>query len=427
MRTFVGKSYHLFSENSSTGRSIWVFSLPLFFLLIVDSAMSFIFPIVVEDNVNSGTLMGLIMALSSVVGLFSDFTFPQLLKNKTWRFQLVAAIVLAILFPISLSIGVISTSVYLFILGSAIWGIYWEFMAFSQQSYIIDEDKSGSYSKDWGVLYLIAQVSSIIGPILGSLLISHSLKTTNITLITILTFSLILALIVVGKYSSKKSSARTTGIKETFNLISEVKYWEVLSKTIWPVMIAGITLSTINAFFWTIGGLFGQELFGDSGLNWLIIVLFSGPTILGSVYLTRIIVRKRKKRFSQLFLILGSAFLSMMFLAEGSIPFVLLLIALGSFALSFVGPLNDAVYSDLLDRLKKDRMHLMGMSKANSSIAYIVGPLLAGFLTDRFNYYQTFSLIGAVGLVAGFALIIFTPKKLKLKQRNITEIGNQNQ
>lgn len=422
MTGFIGKAYHLFTSGSYKSSNIWLFCLPLFFLMLADGAMAYIFPILVEENLNSNTLMGVIMALSSVAGLVSDFTFPQLLKDRSWKFQLIAAILLAVLFPISLSIGIVTSSIYLFILGSAVWGVYWEFMAFSQQSYVISEDKSGEYSKDWGILYLIHQITAVIGPILGSMLLMQSLVNTNITIITFLVFSLIFSLIISKKSTRNEISAQKIGIKQTFNIIKEARYWRLLSVNIWPVMIISITSTIINAFFWTIGGLFGTELFGEHGVDWIVLVLFSGPTIFGALILTRVSIKNKKKKFSQIFLTIGSAFLAMLFLAEGSKFLILLLITLGSFSLAFIGPLNEAVYSDLLERLKKDRLHLLGIAKANVSIAFIIGPLLAGFLADRLDYLVTFSIVGVFGVIVGLILLLVTPKKIRISQSKIREL-----
>ncbi len=419
MRSFLGKALNLFS-NSKFSSGIWFYSLPVFFLLLADSAMSYIFPIVVETNVNSNTILGVIMALSSVAGLISDFTFPQLLKDKTWKFQLIAAIILTFFFPVSLTLGVVWSSIYLFIFGSIIWGIYWEFLNFSEQSYIIDQDKSGDYSKDWGVMYFVYQITTVIGPILGSLLIVNSLITANITISFIQVLSLFFAILLILGLPSKQFS-HSTSVKHTLKIFKEVKYWEILSRNVWPVIIVGVTISSINAVFWTIGGLFGDLLFGR-GLDWIVIVLFSAPSILGSLILTRIIIKKRKKKYSQIFLIIGCIFLSMIYFATDSILLILLLIILASFSLSFVGPLNDAVYSDLLDRLKKGRIHLLGLDKANTSLAYIIGPLLAGFLADRISYQLTLTIVGSIGAILGIILLLSTPRKLKLPQSKMKEM-----
>ena len=110
-----------------------LFSFPLFFILLADNVMSYVFPIVVQTSLHSNTWLGIVMALSSVCGIFCDFLFPQLLVGRSWRFQLFAGIVFAFLFPVTLQLGAFFTSVYLFILATLIWGVYYEFLQFSQQ------------------------------------------------------------------------------------------------------------------------------------------------------------------------------------------------------------------------------------------------------------------------------------------------------
>jgi MFS family permease len=79
-------------------------------------------------------------------------------------------------------------------------------------------------------------------------------------------------------------------------------------------------------------------------------------------------------------------------------------------------PLVDAVYTDLVARARKGRKHIMGMSAAAFSLAYIVGPIFSGWLSGLYGEMRVFSIIG--GMVVGVALILLwtTPKKLNLPQ-----------
>ena len=80
-----------------------LFCFPVFFLALAEAIMSYVFPIVVESSTGSNTVTGIILSLSSIVGLLMDFALPQLLKGRGWRFQVIAAIITVGLkrFPIS--------------------------------------------------------------------------------------------------------------------------------------------------------------------------------------------------------------------------------------------------------------------------------------------------------------------------------------
>jgi MFS family permease len=64
-------------------------------------------------------------------------------------------------------------------------------------------------------------------------------------------------------------------------------------------------------------------------------------------------------------------------------------------------------------------MPLIGLSQASYSIAYIFAPSIMGFVADRVGYNSTFAIIGLFTAVAAAILLIITPKKLRLPQKEI--------
>lgn len=82
-------------------------------------------------------------------------------------------------------------------------------------------------------------------------------------------------------------------------------------------------------------------------------------------------------------------------------------------------PLIDSVYTDLVARARKGRKHIMGMSSATFSLAYVVGPILSGFISGKLGEEMTFTVIGLVVCVVATILLVVTPKKLKLPQDEI--------
>jgi hypothetical protein len=79
------QALHLFNKKTIlTPRRIVLFCFPLFFIFLADSVMSYIFPILVAKTTQSNTILGIIMALSSLLGILCDFIFPQLLRNRSY-------------------------------------------------------------------------------------------------------------------------------------------------------------------------------------------------------------------------------------------------------------------------------------------------------------------------------------------------------
>jgi len=417
------QALHLFEKKRKLPiRAILLFCFPLFFIFLADSVMSYIFPILVADSLQSNTMLGIIMALSSILGIFCDFTFPQLLRNRSWKFQLTVGIIIAILFPVFSNLGAVFSLSFFFVIATLIWGVYYEFLQFSQQSFVTGEETPKDFSKDWGIIFLIEEITVNVGPIIGSFLLTQRAITSNLTVNFFQIVSLILALAVMMNMPTRRNGNIESQIQKTLNFFRELKYWEKLGERVWPVILSGITISFVSASYWTVGGLLGMELAGDSGYDWVVMVLFGVPLIFGSLILTKIPLTRNKKRFSQISLFVGGLLMSTLIFFKHEPILLLSVIAVSSFALSFAGPLNEAVYSDLLERSGKSKMHLLGIAKANTSLAYILAPLLTGYLADKTDYYLSLTVVGGIALVVGGVLLLSTPRKIKIPQLALKEL-----
>ncbi|MFS8131084.1 MAG: MFS transporter [Candidatus Dojkabacteria bacterium] len=404
-----------------TIRPFYIFLATIFLVLFADSIMSYYFPLVVENNLNSNTLVGIVMALSSMAGLSCDLIFPQLFQRKTWKFLLIAGIFFAVTFPISVNLGIAFSSIIIFIIASIMWGIYYEFLSFTQQSFVISTENRESFSKDWGLVSIITGVGSLVGPIVGSLLVHETLVNSATIIVALDIMALIFAILLI---SSENRGKKIEVIEEELkmSISKELIYWFVLLKRIWPPIVVGLAMTFISATFWTIGPLFGEKVLGDAGLDWLVVVIFIIPTIPGAIILSKLKITQHKKVISEVGLLLAGISMACIFLVQQNIIFVLFLILLLGLFLSFTWPLNEAVYSDITDRAGTSRLHVTAITRANTSIGYVIGPLLAGFLADKAGYYIAFSIIGLAVLVISAFLIVFTPRKLKLPQKTLATL-----
>ncbi len=86
-------------------------------------------------------------------------------------------------------------------------------------------------------------------------------------------------------------------------------------------------------------------------------------------------------------------------------------------------PLVDAVYTDLLSRLRRKRKHMIGLNNSTMSLAYVVGPSIAGLLTHYVGEVRGIASWGLVVAVVCLILFFVTPKKLLLPQTEIRKWG----
>jgi MFS family permease len=142
------------------------------------------------------------------------------------------------------------------------------------------------------------------------------------------------------------------------------------------------------------------------------------PALFMGFVVTRWGIYKGKKKTALKFLILASLFLILM-VFDLPIPIYILCVFMSSLMLGVTYPLIDAVYSDIVARMGRERKHLVGLSNSTSSLAYIIGPIIAGLITRFVGSKLTFVVAGIATLIIAIILMFITPKKLKLPQTEI--------
>ncbi|MCA9379824.1 MFS transporter [Candidatus Dojkabacteria bacterium] len=398
-----------------------VFFVAFFLISIADGTMGYVFPIVVEQSVGSNTAMGIIMALSSVTGLICDFIFPSLISRKNWKQLLIACVLLALLFPVLSYFGEVFNTVLFFVVASIAWGVYYEFLAFSQQNYIVENNKEHSFSKDWGLLAVLISIMEVIAPILGSTLLILGGLAYPIFVLSLL--SIVLLILMLPEAESDEVVEVKSVSRELYQLLREFKMWDLLYGKVWQVLLVSFVLQSIFATYWTFGGLFGQQLVGKEGPDWIVMILYAIPCLIASLLLSKFIIKKRKKLLSQIFLVSGGFIMMMLVIFQGSVYMMGLIILFSSLMFAFAYPLNNAVFSDLGSRLGREKNHLFGMLNAISSVAFIIVPIFLGIVSDRWGYIYAFAFIGAFSMLAGIVLILKTPKKIHLPQKEIRSMN----
>lgn len=402
---------------------IFIFSFPLFLIYLTDSTLGYILPLVIDNTVDSNTTVGVIIALSSIAGILCDLLFPVLFRSRTWRIQIILGIVTSILFGFFVYLGIQQSLILYFILASISWGIYYEFIGFGQQNFVVDEEHKSKFSRDWGIVFFIVNITTLIGPIFASLILLDSTSNSIFIITAIQLFSLILVFAMLLRFPHIKTLKRKPLILQSINLFRQIVFWKVYAKRILPVILLGIILEIFDAYFFIFGGLFGEKLSNSELYSWVPLVLYIAPSLLSNLLISQNPINKKKKKYSQIALLVSSLFFIPIF-ALANYPYMIFgLIFSGAFIMSFAPTLNEAVYSDLMHRSKLNRDELLGLAKANSSFAYIVGPLVFGVIADKFDYYLIFSLLGVIGVVIAISLLFITPRKIKLPQKELRSMN----
>ncbi|HLE48439.1 MAG TPA: MFS transporter [Patescibacteria group bacterium] len=405
------------AETAVIGDPVWrriiTLSLILFFLLLSDAILSTWVPQLIESTFESSIVMGFVMSFSSVVGFGADLIFPQLFKGINFKKLLFMAIIASIAFSLTLISATMIPFVLIFLISMAIWGIYYEIVGFANHQFVADSVPVRMHASTWAFMGVFKNLAYFLGPLLAGLLVMTNAQSPAYVAIVFTIIALIILLL------SKKHHERPVSIEiDKISLRCEMEHWVVLFRKVWPVLVVGIIMGIVDAFFWTAGAVYTEDLAKISIWGKWFLPMYTLPALfIGFVVAKKGIINGKKKTALKFFLLSG-IFLAMMNVFE-NVEWQLLVVFCSSFALSISYPLIEGVYSDIVLRMGRQRKHMIGLCSSTTSISYIVGPIIAGITASVLGNVLTFVYLGY--FVAAVALILFalTPKKLKLPQVEI--------
>ncbi|MCE7898138.1 MAG: hypothetical protein DPW11_02575 [bacterium] len=394
-------------------KRVVAFLIILFFVLLSDAVLSDWVPGYLQNVLGSPLKMGLMMALSSVVGFVMDLIFPQLLRESGVRKLAGGALVGALVFLFTMLSSTWWSYALIIALGMAAWGIYYELDSFMTQQFVAGVAPSNERSSVWGVVGVVRNLAYFLGPIVGSYVVVYGDIMVVLGAASILFLAYLLFLVIRLPRPSEISH-----YDHPLDIKQEVRYWIVLGKRVWPILMTSFVVGLIDATFWTSGTVLTDRLSEKSHLGGWFLSAYMFPFLFAGLFVARWGVDEGKKKWAARFLLVGASSLMLVGFVK-SVFLLLLVVAVAGLFIAMAFPLIDSVYTDLVARARKGRKHIMGMSSATFSLAYVIGPILSGFISGKLGEEMTFSMIGlGVGLVA-IVLLVVTPKKLKLPQDEI--------
>ena len=125
-----------------------------------------------------------------------------------------------------------------------------------------------------------------------------------------------------------------------------------------------------------------------------------------------------KKRTAFVFGLLGGIGLSLIALFDNVYMIILFVFAASVFT-SVAYPALRAAYEDYISRLGSFGNDFVGLEQSFSSVAYIIGPILAGGLAALFGAQRAFSFMGILlAVVSAFALVV-VPRKIRMPHADL--------
>ncbi len=394
-------------------RRVTAFVIVLFFVLLSDAVLSDWVPGYLQDFLGSPLLMGVMMAVSSMVGFLMDLIFPQLLRQSGVRKLAGGAIVGSLIFMSTLLSSTWLSYGLLLVIAMAAWGIYYELDSFMTQQFVAGVAPRNERSSVWGVVGVVRNLAYFLGPMLGGYVIKFGDRAVVLGAAAVLMCAYALLL-----FMKLPRSEEVEIDFHSINIVAELRRWMVLSFRIWPILLASFMGGLIDATFWTTGTVLNDVMSEQHFAGGWFMSAYMLPYLFVGLLVAKWGIDQGKKKWAERFLLLGGVGLTIVAFVE-NIWLILGSVFISGLFLAMAWPLIDSVYTDLVSRAKRGRKHMMGINSATLSLAYVVGPIAAGAIAGKVGELSTFGIMGGMLVVIANILLITTPKKLHLPQNDM--------
>ena len=107
-----------------------------------------------------------------------------------------------------------------------------------------------------------------------------------------------------------------------------------------------------------------------------------------------------------------------------NIIFILVCVFLVSVFSNLALILNYAVFEDFVARLNRYGNDMVAMEQISASLAYVIGPVLLGYISTLVGYQHTFSFVGILMGSISIACLVAVPRKIKMPQMELKHLNS---
>jgi MFS family permease len=409
-----------FIEKPTT--ALLLFSSFLFLLLLGDAIMSYFAPVFINDSTQSTFTTGLILSSSSLVGFAADIFLGEYFKRKSLAVFLSFASLGALAYP--LSYLALPPHLLSFLIAMAIWGIYYELMLFAKFHFINRFLPHHAHGTGWAVLGGFTDAAYLIGPVLAGALLNLGHSWALITAIGFTLAGILGSFIFQALYRQKLQAYTEIQVSRP-RLAEELAVWQLLIPKIWPVLLVVFILTALDATMWSVGAILSERLIsGHQPLGEMIFVAYLVPSLFFSYLSVRFFQNHSKKQTSFIFGLFAGLSYILAGLTPSSLGFIAL-IFLGSICSAVMWPHIRAVMQDYVERLGHAANLMISLQNSTTSLAYVFGSIISGYIASVLGDQKTFSVMGLFLLVSSaIGLAVLGGRKVSLPQQQTQSITN---
>jgi MFS family permease len=385
-------------------------SLMLFFWSIFDGIITYVTPLVITESGYSNTIMGIIIGSSSIAGALFDFLLSKYLQTSSWRRLYLIMFAVCFVYPLILWQSKI---IFIYLIAMALWGLYYDLLSFGNFDFVSREMQTDENASSFGVMGVFKSAGYLLAPLIVGLVIAEFVDWKPFVLAWI--FLIIAFIIFIGFYLQGKKR----GVKQERlpryrpkGFLVEINLWKKIGKILLPFLSFTMLMSMHDSFFWTIGPILSQTFVDFKPLDGLFLTAFSLPPLIVGWFVDKFQNFLGDKANFKSYIISSIFLISFAFFRN---PLVLLFIILISSTFStFTWAIEQGMYADRIEDAFNREKEIAGLVDFSVNLGYIFGPILAGFLSDKVGYFNTFALLGIFGLLVTLILSKISPRKIVL-------------
>lgn len=399
---------------STVWQRIMVVSVIFFFIGISDSVLAYWVPPFIQKTLGSPVLMGLVLSFSSVVGIAADMLLPQIIRGASLTKLVSWAMFFSLAFGSLLLFSSYQPIILVLLLAMGTWGVYYELLSFSRQQFLADNTPHNIHASASAIIFAFRGLAYTVGPLAASILLVSGERTPIMfALVMTIVGGIALRLSRLGKHGHVDIDVKKV------NIVAELGHWKTLFSVVWPMVTLSVFMGIIDSVFWTTGAVLSEGLSSGNSMSRFILPAYMLPMVIVGPVLARMRVVSGKKKKAELSYLLSGLVLILVGFVTNISALVFFVLVSGILSAATY-PLVDAVYSDIIARMGKQRYHLIGLSSSANSLAYIVGPTIAGVTTEIVGEQRSFAVFGVGAVILSLVLLLVTKKKLILPQGEIS-------
>jgi MFS family permease len=397
-----------------------VFSFIIFLISLHDGIMSYMAPVIIEERLNNTFLVGAVLSISALFGMFLNFVIAQFFALKDYTFFMGGTLLFALGLPLAFLL--LPRELAPFILAMVIWSVYYELRNYSKYDFVHRFLPTEKNTLAWSVMTVFQSTSYMLGPAITVFLVNKHINlplyaSLIITSVTIFVFFLFVSFYKKGEKDEKSNK---TELKPK-SFWKELSVLKVLTKRIWVLVIFSFTITLLDVTFWTTGVLYAEQLRVQSRWGSLFLILYCLPTIFIGWIIPHLYQTLGKKRTA---LIAGiGAGVALIFLGLSSNIFTILgLVVLVSIGYDVATILICATFEDYITRLDTTKQDLVSINQLSGNLAYTVGPILMGFISYKLGFGASFLFAGVLIIISAIFALAVVPRKIKMPHMELAKV-----